>query len=470
MTRRTSRGPTLAGSIRRATVGVAAASVLVVFLVFLTFWVFFTISQTTQELSTRVSAVAKGLSGSGRLATDTGIRQRLFRVEAGLIGANLYITDASGDVLASSAGTAAHVRLPVNGTAGARGVQAGVRGVPGLGSAVVVAAAVADVGGYPTAAWLVALEPLREINRSRGWVVLVLVGCALLALVGAWFAGGALARRIAAPIVRLRDGTRAVAEGDWGHQVTVEGAEEVAALASSFNSMSARVADAYRAQRDFVGDVSHELRTPITSIQGFSGAMLDGTVTVPEDQRRYLGVIHDEAQRLGELTNSLLALSELESGSAVVGLAPVDTEGLAQALRARYEHRAMQRRIDLRVESLSGTPLGDGDRLLQALSTLVDNAISYTPDGGSVLVSSAPSDSAHWAVAVDDTGPGIPPDRREEVFRRFARLDPSRSKVSGGAGLGLAICRRSVELMGGTVRAQDGALGGARFVIELRRA
>jgi signal transduction histidine kinase len=267
--------------------------------------------------------------------------------------------------------------------------------------------------------------------------------------------------------VRLRDASRAVTAGDWGHQVPIEGAEEVATLAGSFNVMSARVADAYRAQRDFVGDVSHELRTPITSIQGFSGALLDGTVTDDAERQRYLGVIRDESLRLGELTTTLLSLAQLDSGSVTLAAVPVDTAALAEALKARHAPRAAEREVALEVGALAGEPLGDPERLLEALSALVDNAINYTPAGGGVSVEAIAAEPGRWAVAVDDSGPGIPAQRREEVFGRFSRLDRSRAKRSGGAGLGLAICLRIVELMDGSVRVDDGPLGGARFVIDL---
>jgi signal transduction histidine kinase len=459
--------PRLAGDIRMATVGVAAASVLVVFAVFFSAWAWFSISQATQELSVRTSAVAKGLTGSGRLSSDSGIRDRLFHVEADLIGATLFVTDADGAVLFSSSPAATRVRLPVRQLTSQGDVLTGLRGVPGFGSSVMVAAPVSEVNGSPGARWVVALQPLRDLNRSRAWAWWVLAGCALLAVLVAWIAGGLLARRIAAPIVRLQDATRAVSAGDWGHQVSEEGPAEVASLAGSFNAMSSRVADTYEAQRDFVGDVSHELRTPITSIQGFSGALLDGTVTDPEDQHRYLGVIRDEAERLSELTRSLLALAELDSGQVTLAVGPVDPSALAEALSARYGTIADEHGIRFETAALSGRPLADPDRLLQSVSTLVDNALAHTPEGGTVRVAQAPAAAGRWAVAVDDTGPGIPPERREQVFGRFSRLDPSRATHSGGSGLGLAICRRTVELMGGTVTAEDGELRGARFVIDL---
>jgi signal transduction histidine kinase len=228
--------------------------------------------------------------------------------------------------------------------------------------------------------------------------------------------------------------------------------------------MSARVADVYSAQKAFVGDVSHEIRTPLTSIRGFAEAMLDGTVTDPEQQRHALNVIHDEAVRIGEVSQTLLALSELEAGAVTVARVPVDTTALAAALRGRFSAAASEADVRLDVElAPAPRPMGDPDRLLQAVSALVANAIAYTPAEGDVRVSAVVS-AERWRIRVDDSGPGIPAEKRAEVFGRFARLEGT---SGGGAGLGLAICRRVVELMGGRVSADESVLGGARFEIDL---
>jgi len=226
------------------------------------------------------------------------------------------------------------------------------------------------------------------------------------------------------------------------------------------------VADAYAAQKAFVGDVSHEIRTPLTSIRGFAEAMLDGTVHDDAARQRALRVIRDEATRIDEVSQTLLALSEIDAGVVQVACVPVDNRLLSDALRGRFAEVADRAGISLQVD-LAAAPqaIGDPDRLLQAVSALVANALKYTPEGGVVRVSAEPGEGA-MKLRVDDSGAGIPENRREEVFGRFARLDGSES-AGGGAGLGLAICRRLVELMGGSVTASDSDLGGARFEITL---
>ncbi len=465
---RARRPATLASRTRAAMVAVAALSVLVVFAVFYAAWSVYTITLRRTELAKQVKVIATGIATSpglpGGAEDPGGLRERLMKVEAGLIGARLVLTDAGGRVTFATSGSGRET-FPVARLAPRAGSPVTtVESIAGAGRLLLVAVRLPKATG---ASYLVASQPLREINQARLPAVYLFMISALVALVAAWLAGNWLARRITGPIVRLRGAAEAVTAGDWGHQVPVEGEEEVAALAESFNEMSARVADAYAAQRDFVGDVSHELRTPITSIQGFAGALTDGTVTGEEERERFLGVIRDEAARLAELTATLLALADLDTGNTSIVGTPVAAPALAEVLRSRYAPLARAAGVTLEVADLTGTPAGDEQRLLQAIAALVDNALAHTPAGGTVRVSTAVAPPGRWRLLVDDSGPGIPLEKRDEVFRRFVRLDPSRSKRAGGSGLGLAICRRLVELMGGRVWAEAGELGGARFVVEL---
>ncbi len=463
-------GASVVRSTRLALVGVSAMSVLVVFSVFYIAWTQYTIAVRTTELSRQTVALASGLSAGGPLGDDSALgslREQLFRVQASLIGARLLVTDASGAVQLSSAETSAGpVRVGIDSLRAPDdlGVRTDVRTLAGAGRVLVVAAPVTGTGG-----WLVALQPVSEISSAGRWVALLLLASAAVALLVAWAVGSYLARRLTAPLLRLRTGAEAIAAGDWGHQVPTEGESEIASLASSFNAMSTRVADAYAAQKHFVGDVSHELRTPITSIQGFAGAILDGTVDDDETMRRFVTVIRQEAQRLGDLTATLLALSDLDAGRVEIASKPIDTVALADTLRARHEGTGTDALPEVRVRDLSagGTrPVGDEARVLQVVSALVTNAVRYTPADGAVEVSAVAADGA-WRLFVDDSGPGIAEQDRERVFERFVRLDPSRSTAQGGSGLGLSICKRLVTLMDGRIFIEESPLGGARFVLEL---
>lgn len=456
---------------RLAVAGVAIASVLLLAVALYAAWVQHTESVRTAELSRQVTAIAAGLAAGGPLDLDSeepmsGLRAELFQVEARLIGTHLVLTDSDGTVRYSSATDVTLERYELDRLTGSpdeRGVRTGAAPLARAGRVIVVAA---PVDAAPTDGYLVALQPMRELASVRRGGALVVGVVTLLVVAGAWVAGGVVAHRITAPIVRLRDGAEAIAAGSWGHQVPVEGDVEVAALARSFNAMSARVEAAYRAQKDFVGDVSHELRTPITSIQGFSGALLDGVAADPIERERCARIIRQEAGRLMELTSALLALADLDSGRVELAHGPVDTRALTEALRARHEHDAVGRGVGFEISDLgdAGRPLGDEERVLQVASALVGNALAYTPAEGKVRVTSTTRDG-RWCLLVDDSGPGIAPADRERVFDRFVRLDPSRRSASGGSGLGLAICHRLVELMGGTIGVEDSDLGGARFAV-----
>jgi signal transduction histidine kinase len=440
-------------------------ALVVAFGVFVLAWGQYSISQRTDELARQVSALAKGQAVAGQLSPSAeesataASRDRLLRVEAGLMGAGLFITDETGAVQRSTTTdpptTIPLDRLKPTATSGA--TSALLRSAAGV-RLLVVSAPIDDTH------LLVAVQGMRELQQTQAGILVIGLVAIIAAAIVAYAAGGVLARRLTAPLVRLETAAESVAEGAFGTQVAEEGDAETASLARSFNRMSTRVADVYSAQKAFVGDISHEIRTPLTSIRGFAEAMLDGTVTDPAKQRHALGVIRDEAVRIGEVSQTLLALSELEAGAVQVARAPVDMGALADAVRGRFSAVAAEAGVSFLVDLPDATrPLGDPDRVLQATSTLVANAISYTPVGGHVLVSASSSDG-HWLLRVDDSGPGIPADKRAEVFGRFSRLDVT---GDGGAGLGLAICRRVVELMGGSVRVAESSLGGACFEMDL---
>lgn len=446
--------------------GVALIALSVAFAVFSIGWSQYSIAAHTDELSRQVSALAKGQAAASRFDTATAdARDALFRVEAGLMGAQLFIAGKDGAVLRSSADSPPP-SLPLDRLAalGTNGTRSGVLR-NAAGRRVLVVAASVDATRS-----LVAVQDLAEIRRVQMGLLVLGAMSVLVAALVAYVAGGALARRFTRPLVRLRDAAEQVADGAFGTQVPKEGDAETASLADSFNRMSSRVADSYAAQRAFAGDVSHEIRTPLTSIRGFAEAMLDGTVSDPAGQERALTVIRDEATRISEVSATLLALSELDAGAVEIAREPVDNAALGDALRGRFSAAAQEAGVSLEVDLLGDAKaVGDSDRVLQALSALVANALAHTPDGGRVRVSATRA-GASVLLRVDDSGPGIPPERREEIFGRFARLDSSRSTRTGGAGLGLAICRRLVELMGGDVRADESDLGGARFEIELPAA
>lgn len=449
---------------RLAIAGASAAVLLVAFGVFSVGWSAFVVDARTTELSRQLGAIAaaeqiaQGSTGS--------VRDQLLRVEARLLGAALFITDEQGAVIRTSEENTTVRSLDLGRLQAAD--EAGVRAATvraASGSNLLVVAAPAGEGRL-----LVAVQRLSEIRAAQTGVLALGALALAVALVIAWLAGGWLAGRLTRPLVALEAGAERIAAGEWGAQVDREGPAEIASLANSFNRMSARIADAYAAQQAFVGDVSHEIRTPLTSISGFAQALRDGTIADDAGQQRAAEVIVRESARIAEITHTLLNLAQLDAGAVEIVAVPVDLATISDALAGRFHAVAEQRGIDLEIDvSPVPAPLADPERLLQCVSAVVSNALAHAREGGTVRVS-AHCAAGRWRLVVDDDGPGVPADRRTVVFDRFARLDASRSSSSGGAGLGLAISARLVELMHGRIWVEDGPLGGARFVIELPQA
>ena len=220
-------------------------------------------------------------------------------------------------------------------------------------------------------------------------------------------------------------------------------------------------------RRDFVANVSHELRTPVTVIKGYAETLLAGALeSKPEQAARFVGIIYAHADRLGSLIADLLTLSQLESGTLVMECRSIGLYDIADHVRALLEQKAQDRRVSISIEGLSGAPavLADPGRLEQVFLNLLDNAIKYTPAGGSVTLA-AEAEGEEVRIAVKDTGTGIPPSDLLRVFERFYRVDSARSREEGGTGLGLSIVKHIVQLMGGTVSAESSGKGSSFFVI-----
>jgi two-component system phosphate regulon sensor histidine kinase PhoR len=208
-------------------------------------------------------------------------------------------------------------------------------------------------------------------------------------------------------------------------------------------------------RRDFVANVSHELRTPLTAIKGYAETLLGPAGNDRETARRFLAVIDRHSERLGRLTEDLLALSDLELGRTALRLAPVDLEAAMDDVVQILGERGERAGVTVNTEIAPGTPaiLADGDRLRQVLINLVDNAIKFTPAGGGVVVHARRADASRHPdtveIAIRDTGIGVPPQDLPRLTERFFRVDKARSRALGGTGLGLAIVKHIVQAHGG---------------------
>jgi two-component system, OmpR family, phosphate regulon sensor histidine kinase PhoR len=230
-------------------------------------------------------------------------------------------------------------------------------------------------------------------------------------------------------------------------------------------------------RKDFVANVSHELRTPLTSIKGYIEALLDGAKDDPEASTQFLGIILKQSDRLNLILEDLLQLSKIESGQVLFKREPLHIPSVIERTLAMIKPLVDKKghRLVSFVDDNLPAVLGDEDRLTQVLSNLLDNAVKYTPEKGTISVAAHPvSDDADQPavvtaveLSVTDTGMGIPEIDRPRIFERFYRVDKARSRELGGTGLGLAIVRHIVEGMGGRVWAEPNAPTGSRFVVRL---
>jgi two-component system phosphate regulon sensor histidine kinase PhoR len=224
-------------------------------------------------------------------------------------------------------------------------------------------------------------------------------------------------------------------------------------------------------RREFVANVSHELRTPLTSVRALAEALVDGALSDREAGPRFLDRIIAEIDRLTLLVNDLLDLSAIETGSAKMEMVAVPPGEIIDDVLTKYRPVADQHRLTLRGDAGGGraSAWADRHRLTQAVANLVDNAIKYTPEGGTVTVSS--EDRGEMiAISVVDSGIGIAGEHLPRIFERFYRVDRSRSRALGGTGLGLSIVKHIVTSHGGQVEVESTEGRGSRFTLLLPRA
>jgi two-component system sensor histidine kinase BaeS len=292
-----------------------------------------------------------------------------------------------------------------------------------------------------------------QVRQLRAtWIIVALA--ALLAAAVAMI----LARIFLAPIRRLVEATHRLASGDYATRVPEGSGDELNRLAKDFNQLAESLEAAERARRNFIADISHELRTPLAVLRGELEAIEDG---VRHLDRASLSSLQTEVTMLSQLIDDLYELSLADIGALSFEKVPVDAAGIVEAATDAFEERLNTRRLALETEIVEqpAVILGDPHRLTQLLKNLLENALRYTDPGGKVRVSV--SMHAHQLhIDVQDSYPGVPEPLMPHLFERLFRVDISRSRQSGGAGLGLALCRHIAEAHEGTIEAARSPLGG----------
>ena len=317
-----------------------------------------------------------------------------------------------------------------------------------------VAVPVENTRGEPRGVFAVVIDlsdELDEVNEALQIAVGVNIGVLVLASMLAWVIAG----RVLQPLRLLRDTSRSISESDLTQRLPVEGDDELADLARTFNEMLDRLEEAFASQKSFISDAGHELRTPITIIRGHLDVMGDD----PEERRETLELVRDELDRMSRLVNDLLLLAKATRPDF---LQPetVDLDDLTRELFAKASALAQR---DWRLSSVgTGRIVADRQRVTQAVMNLSQNAVTHTLSGDAVELGSELR-NGRVRLWVKDTGPGVPQHEQARIFERFVRLD--RAPAGEGAGLGLAITRAVAEAHGGRVELDSRPGGGARFTV-----
>ncbi len=251
---------------------------------------------------------------------------------------------------------------------------------------------------------------------------------------------------VALRVGRIEAAARKVADGDFATRIPIDSSGQLARLSRTFNEMQRRLAELDTARKQFIANASHELRTPIFSLGGFV-ELLDEEDPTPEERAEFVRTMREQIDRLTKLTADLLDLSQLDAGAMVIAPSSVDLGSVAREVVREFGPSADRRgsRLELRTPDRPAVAQADPDRVRQIIRILLDNALTHTPEGTKVTVTSY-SVNRRAELTVSDEGPGIPQRAQARIFERFYTAD-----AGGGSGLGLAIARELAQRMNGRI-------------------
>lgn len=307
-----------------------------------------------------------------------------------------------------------------------------------------------------------AAQTVHAAYRGLAWQMALAAGTLfLLAALCIFF----FTRQMTRPLTAMAAAAGQMARGDFKARAPEAGSQEIRELSLAFNQMADQLSTLEQSRRDFVANVSHELRSPVTSIQGFAQGMLDGTIP-PEEHARYLQVVVDETHRLSKLIANLLNLSRMENEETSLAYSDFDINETARRVLISRITPLEEKQLEVETEFEIDPCFvhADADQIQQVLINLMDNAIKFTPQGGTITLASQ-MDGDHIAFRVKDNGVGILPEDAAHIFDRFYKADKAHT-VGKGTGLGLAICKRIMEKHGQQIRLVSGE-NGAEFEFTL---
>jgi len=296
------------------------------------------------------------------------------------------------------------------------------------------------------------------IGRFFIWAGLLAVAIALLLT---FF----LSRRILAPVKALRDAAREFGKGNFSRRVDSRDKGEVGELARSFNSMAENLERTERLRRNMVADVAHELRTPLSNVRGYLEAIRDGII---KPDKKIVRSLNEETSTLSRLIDDLQELSLADAGAIKLAIRPEDIYRLIRETVTALQAKATAKGLTISADLPDNLPEVniDSQRIRQVMYNLVDNAVAHTGREGRITVSALRKEDRIF-ISVADTGEGIPPEDLPMIFERFYRVDKSRTRATGGSGLGLTIAKRLAEAHGGTIEVESQPGQGSTFILTL---
>lgn len=266
----------------------------------------------------------------------------------------------------------------------------------------------------------------------------------------------AFTAKLTNPLRQMSNATKSYAQGDFSKRVRVRGSDELAELCQSFNQMATALSVLESSRRSFVANVSHELKTPMTTIGGFIDGMLDGTIP-PEKHEEYLSVVSVEVKRLSRLVTSMLNLSKIEAGELEIKPVKFDISQQLINCMLTFEQEIEKKNITINgFEEMGQTFIfADRDMIYQVVYNLIDNAVKFTNENGTITVFAGETTDGKNYVSIENTGEGISAEETGRIFERFYKVDKSRSYDVKSAGLGLYLCKTIVEMHQGRIFAES---------------
>lgn len=299
------------------------------------------------------------------------------------------------------------------------------------------------------------------------WTLAICVIAAFVVLFSSYF----IAKRIINPFVDMNHIVQCYSKGDFSQRIPVQGKDEASQLGRSFNDMADQLKNLEVTRQSFVTNVSHELRSPLTSMKGFLEAMMDGTIP-PEEHEHYIGIVLSETRRMTSMVNDLLDLARIESGIITVNYEVFDINELVRRTLITFEARISEKQmeLDVRFANEQSFVYADSNQISQVLRNLIDNAIKYSPEGRTLLVSTYALRKEVY-VTIRDTGVGIPAEDVPHIFDRFYKVEKAHTpSPQVGSGLGLAIVKKIIEAHGQSITVKSARGKGTQFTFTLEKA